>query len=142
MRLGARIVGDLRRVLAAEVRAGERAAMTAIRAETEQVKQELRRQVTSSFGGNARGIANAWRSQVFPRAGQSLRPAGLVWTKVPNVIDAFERGALIRAKGGRKFLAIPTGFNAARGRRGRGRQGRGHRDVLYVRRPDRRDLVA
>ena len=59
-------------------------------------------------------------AQVFPRAGQSLRPAGLVWTKVPNVIDAFERGALIRAEGGRKFLAIPTGFNAARGHRGRG----------------------
>ena len=38
----------------------------------------------SGFGGNARGIANAWRSQVFPRSGQSLRPAGLVWTKVPN----------------------------------------------------------
>jgi len=123
MRLGASIVGDLRKVLADEVRAGERAAMTAIRAETEQVKAELRRQVTTAFSGNARGIANAWRSLIFPRTGQSLRPAGLVFTKVPNVIDAFERGALIRAKGGRKFLAIPTGFNAARGRRGRGEKG-------------------
>ncbi len=122
MRLAARIVGDLRQLLAAEVRAGERAAMTAIRAETQQVKGELRGQVIGSFGGNARGIANAWRSQVFPRSGQSLRPAGLVWTKVPNVIDAFERGALIRAKGA-KYLAIPTGFNAARGRRGRGEKG-------------------
>ena len=123
MKLTATILGDLRQVLAAEVRAGERAAMTAIRAETEQVKQELRQQVTSDFGGNARGIAHAWRSQVFPRSGQSLRPAGLVWTKVPKVIDAFERGALIHAKGGCKFLAIPTGFNAARGRRGRGEKG-------------------
>lgn len=123
MRLAATIIGDLRQVLAAEVRAGERAAMQVIRAETEQVKAELRRQVTDALGGNARGIANAWRSQVFPRSGQSLRPAGLVWTKVPNVIDAFERGAVIRAKGGRKFLAIPTGFNAARGRRGRGEKG-------------------
>ncbi|MFC7541043.1 DUF6441 family protein [Siccirubricoccus deserti] len=120
MRLGASIVGDLRKVLAEEVRAGERAAMSTIRAETEQVKAELRRQVTTAFSGNARGIANAWRSMIFPRSGQSLRPAGLVFTKVPNVIDAFERGALIRAKGGRQFLAIPTGFNAARGRRGRG----------------------
>jgi len=123
VRLAARVVGDLRQALAAEVRAGERAAMAATRAETEQVKAELRRQVTTAFGGNARGIAHAWRSQVFPRMGQSLRPAGLVWTKVPNVIDAFERGALIRAKGGRRFLAIPTGFNAARGRRGRGEKG-------------------
>ena len=83
MRLGASIVGDLRRVLADEVRAGERAAMSAIRAETEQVKDELRRQVTTAFSGNARGIANAWRSLVFPRSGQSLRPAGLVFTTQP-----------------------------------------------------------
>jgi hypothetical protein len=118
MRLGARIVGDLRQVLADEVRAGERAAMTAIRGETEQVKAELRQQVITAFKGNARGVANAWRSLVFPRTGQSLRPAGLVFTKVPNVIDAFERGALIRPKGGQRFLAIPTGFNRQGGRRG------------------------
>jgi len=123
MRLGASIVGDLRKVLADEVKAGERAAMSAIRAETDQVKAELRRQVTTAFSGNTRGIANAWRSMIFPRSGQSLRPAGLVFTKVPNVIDAFERGALIQPKGGGKFLAIPTGFNAARGRRGRGEKG-------------------
>jgi len=123
MRLGAQLVGDLRKMLAEELRAGERAAMTAIRTETAEVKAELRQQVTTAFAGNARGIANAWRSMVFPRSGQSLRPAGLVFTKVPKVIDAFERGALIRAKGGRKFLAIPTGFNAARGWRGRGDKG-------------------
>ena len=123
MRLGAQLVGDLRKMLAEEVRAGERAAMAAIRTETAEVKAELRQQVTTAFAGNARGIANAWRSMVFPRTGQSLRPAGLVFTKVPKVIDAFERGALIRAKGGRKFLAIPTGFNAARGWRGRGDKG-------------------
>jgi hypothetical protein len=123
MRLGAQLVGDLRKMLAEELRAGERAAMAAIRTETAEVKAELRQQVTTAFAGNARGIANAWRSMVFPRTGQSLRPAGLVFTKVPKVIDAFERGALIRAKGGRKFLAIPTGFNAARGRRGRGEKG-------------------
>ncbi|MBX6747733.1 MAG: hypothetical protein IRY87_37345, partial [Acetobacteraceae bacterium] len=123
MRLAATILGDLRQALAAEVRAGERAAMTAIRAETEQVRQELRQQVMSAFGGRGRGIAHAWRARVFPSSGQSLRPAGLVWTRAPNVIDAFERGAVIRPKGGRKFLAIPTGFNAARGRRGRGEKG-------------------
>ena len=123
MRLAARLLGDLRQMLAEEVRAGERAAMTAVRAETAQVQQELRAQVTGAFSGNARGIANAWRSMVFPRSGKSLRPAGLIFTKVPNVIDAFEHGALIRANGGRKSLAIPTGFNAARGRRGRGEKG-------------------
>jgi hypothetical protein len=118
MKLVAAITGDLRKILPAEVRAGERAAMAAIRAETEQVKAELRQQVTSAFGGNARGVANAWRSQVFPTSGESLRPAGLVFTKVPAIIDAFERSVTIRPKGGRKFLAIPTGFNRQGGRRG------------------------
>lgn len=116
-------IGDVRRVLAVEVRAGERAATQAVRSETEALKRELREQVTTAFTGKGRGIAQAWRSQIFPRSGVSLRAAGLVWSKVPNVIDAFERGALIRAKGGRRFLAIPTGFNAARGWRGRGDKG-------------------
>ncbi len=70
---------------------------------------------------NASGIPKKEPSS--GRIGISLRAAGLVWTKVPNVIDAFERGALIRPKGGRRFLAIPTGFNAARGHRGRGDKG-------------------
>jgi hypothetical protein len=123
MRIGASITGDLRKALAAEVRAGERAASRAIREETETLKRELRQQVTGALGGKARGIANAWRSQVFPRTGVSLRAAGLVWSKTPLVIDAFERGALIRPKGGGSFLAIATGFNAGRGWRGRGDKG-------------------
>jgi hypothetical protein len=122
VRLGA-IVGDLRRALAEEVRAGERAATRAVRDETAALQRELRGQVTASLGGKARGIANAWRAQVFPRTGVSLRPAGLVWSKTPLVIDAFERGATIRPQGGGRFLAIPTGFNAARGWRGRGDKG-------------------
>ena len=122
MRLTA-IVGDLRNALAEEVRAGERAGSRAVREETDALKRELRQQVTGSLGGKARGIANAWRSQVFPRTGVSMRAAGLVWSKTPLVIDAFERGALIRPKGGGRFLAIPTGFNAARGWRGRGDKG-------------------
>jgi hypothetical protein len=60
MRLGAQLVGDLRKMLAEELRAGERAAMAAIRTETAEVKAELRQQVTTAFAGNARGIANAW----------------------------------------------------------------------------------
>jgi hypothetical protein len=56
---------------------------------------------------------------MFPQSGESLGAAGIVWTKVPSIVDAFERGATIRARGGR-YLASPTGFNAPQGRRGRG----------------------
>lgn len=119
MRLAAAVAGSLAAILAAELRAGERAVTRGVRAETERLKRELREQVVSAFGTRGRGIANAWRARVFPETGESLNAAGLVWSKVPAIIHAFEHGALIRARGGR-FLAIPTGFNAPQGRRGRG----------------------
>jgi hypothetical protein len=113
----------MRRMLEAEAEAGKRAAMEAIRAETEAAKQALRAQTRGAFGARGGGLANAWRSRVFPSSGRSLRPAGLVFTKVPTIVDAFDRGVTITPRSGRKFLAIPTGFNAARGRRGRGEKG-------------------
>lgn len=111
-------VSSVRSYLAAEVRAGECAATQTIRSETDALKQELRQQAQAAFSARSRGIAVAWRSQVFPRSGLSLRPAGIVWSKVPAIIQGFDEGALIRPKGGKRFLAIPTGFNRQGGRRG------------------------
>ncbi|WP_439580638.1 DUF6441 family protein [Elioraea sp.] len=119
MRLVASLGASLTRILEQEVRAGERAVTRGVRAETERLKTELRQQVVSAFGARGRGIANAWRARMFPQSGESLGAAGIVWTKVPSIVDAFERGATIRARGSR-YLAIPTGFNAPQGRRGRG----------------------
>jgi hypothetical protein len=100
--LGAVLAGDLRRMLEAEAEAGKRAAMTAMRAETDAAKEELRAQVRAAFGAKGLGVANAWRLRVLPSSGQSLRPAALVFTKVPTIVDAFDRGATIRPKGGGK----------------------------------------
>jgi hypothetical protein len=119
VRLVASLGASLTRILEQEVYAGERAVTRGVRAETERLKAELRQQAVSAFGSRGRGIANAWRARMFPQSGESLGAAGIVWTKVPSIIDAFERGATIRARGGR-YLAIPTGFNAPQGRRGRG----------------------
>jgi len=119
MRLAATLGASLARILEREVRAGEHAVTRGVQAETERLKRALRQQVVAAFGTRGRGIANAWRARVFPPSGESLGAAGIVWTKVPSIVDAFERGATIRARGGR-YLAIPTGFNAPQGRRGRG----------------------
>lgn len=122
MRLVASLGVGLAKLLEQELRAGERAVTRAIRAETERLKQEVRQQTVTAFGARSRGLSGAWRARVFPQTGESLGAAGIVWTRAPAIIDAFERGAVIRARGGR-FLAIPTGFNAAQGRRGRGERG-------------------
>jgi hypothetical protein len=122
MRLGIAI-DSLGEALAREAVAAERAATRAVREETEALQRTLRAQISEAFGPRARGLANAWRAEVFPRTGVSLRAAGLVWSKAPLIIDAFARGAVIRPKGGGRYLAIPTGYNAALGRRGRGERG-------------------
>jgi hypothetical protein len=67
------------------------------------LKTELRRQVIGAGLGPRRG--NSWRERHYPN--DKLDAASLVYSKAPQIIRAFDEGALIRAKRGR-FLAIPT----------------------------------
>lgn len=118
MRITAKIE-SIRRALEQEKRAGERAVTRAIAAESEALRAQVRAQTAAAFGARSRGLVQAWRREVYPRGRPSLNAAANVFTKAPTIIDAFERGVTIRARGGR-YLAIPTGFNAPQGRRGRG----------------------
>jgi Family of unknown function (DUF6441) len=122
MKFVAQVKGNIADYMRVEAESGARAASRVMGEETRNLQLGLRAQVNSAFGPKGRGIGNAWRARTFPRR-PSLGAAGLVWSKVPAIVDAFEKGAMIRPKGGKKFLAIPTGFNAAQGRRGRGAKG-------------------
>jgi hypothetical protein len=104
MRVLATIRGDLTRVMADEVKATERAASSAMRDATNGLKLDLRAQVTGA--GLGPRLANTWRSQTYPASGDSLRPAGLVWSKAPHIIRAFDEGATIRSTDG-FWLAVP-----------------------------------
>jgi hypothetical protein len=103
MRLTAALSGDLRSLLAEEVRAAETAVATGVRHAGERLKAELRQQVVSAgLGGR---LANAWRDLHYPN--EKVDAASLVWTKAPQIIRAFGEGAVIRSQRGR-WLAIPT----------------------------------
>ncbi|MBI2236693.1 MAG: hypothetical protein HYU60_07075 [Magnetospirillum sp.] len=104
MRVLAAIRGDLTRVMADEVKATERAAGSAMRDATNGLKLDLRAQVTGA--GLGQRLANSWRSQTYPASGDSLRPAGMVWSKAPHIIRAFDEGATIRSADG-FWLAVP-----------------------------------
>jgi hypothetical protein len=104
MRVRSAIRGDLTRVMADEVKATERAASSAMRDATNGLKLDLRAQVTGAGLGTR--LANSWRSQTYPDSGESLRPAGLVWSKAPHIIRAFNEGATIRSADG-FWLAVP-----------------------------------
>ena len=113
------VVPKIKQLIEAEIRAGERAATSAIREETLRLKNELREQVVRAFPMRGQSLSRAWRSRIYPPTGQSLKPAGLVWSRTPAIIYAFERGAVIRpTRSGARYLTIPTGYNRKGGRRG------------------------
>jgi hypothetical protein len=69
------------------------------------LKDELRGQVVED-GMGAR-LAKTWRGKRFPEGHPSINAAAYVWSRAPDIVDAFDRGVPIVAKN-RRFLAVPT----------------------------------
>jgi Family of unknown function (DUF6441) len=103
MKMAATIMRSLQSGMQADLRDIERAVATGTRDAGRGLRAELRRQVTSA--GLGQRLANSWRDKHYPN--QKLDAASLVYTKAPQIIRAFDEGALIRSKRGR-FLALPT----------------------------------
>jgi len=118
--IAATISGDLRKAMESEIVSIARGMRRGVERAGKQVQAQLRAQARSSgFRDNGRSIANAWRLKVYPlpgRAPRTLRPGALVYSNASAIVDAFDKGLPITAKGGR-YLAFPTGYNATRGRR-------------------------
>jgi hypothetical protein len=105
MRLKLDIDPDIVAMMVAEVAAGERAVTTAMREAGIGLKGAWRAQITGA--GLGQRLGNSIRNQTFPRSGDSLEAAALVWSKAPVIIGAHDTDPLIRSKSG-SWLAIPT----------------------------------
>lgn len=105
MRLKAALLGDLRRIMASEIKGASRGVTRAMKEAANGLKQELRKQVVDA--GLGRRVANAWRSRVFPGSGESVEAAAFVWSKAPDIHHAFDVGATIRPRRTRGLL-VPT----------------------------------
>jgi Family of unknown function (DUF6441) len=103
LRLTANIARSLQADMRAELRDLEQAASRGTKDAGRGLKTELRRQVTSA--GLGQRLANSWRDMHYDNRG--IDAASLVYTKAPQIIRAFDEGAVIRSRRGR-FLAIPT----------------------------------
>lgn len=82
-----------------------RSVTAAMRRATEGMKGELRADVLDA--GLGQRLANTWRGKTFPESGASIEAAAFVWSKAPNIVDAFDRGVTIRSSRG-FWLAIPA----------------------------------
>ena len=103
MKLIAALARSLQADMQVELRNIERVVSGGTRAAGRGLKAELRRQVTSA--GLGQRLANSWRDKHYPN--RKLDAASLAYTKAPQIVRAFDEGAVIRSKRGR-FLAIPT----------------------------------
>ena len=116
MKLVAAITGDLRKIMAEEVKAAEDAVTAAMRQAADGLKADLRHQVTEA--GMGQRLANTWRAELYPKGRKSIKAAAFVFTRAPTIIRAFDQGAGIKSKHG-FWLAIPTpaAGTGARGKR-------------------------
>jgi Family of unknown function (DUF6441) len=114
MKLIATFARSLQADMQAELRNIESAVASGTRDAGRGLKTELRRQVTSA--GLGQRLGNSWRDKHYPN--RKLDAASLVYTKAPQIIRAFDEGALIRSGRGR-FLAIPTENAPRKGTDGR-----------------------
>jgi hypothetical protein len=105
MKLKLDITPDLAAMMAAEIKAGERAVTTATREAGTGLKTAWRGQITGA--GLGQRLARTIRSEQYPKGKTSLRAAALVWSKAPVIIGAHDSGPLIRSRDG-FWLAIPT----------------------------------
>jgi hypothetical protein len=77
-----------------------------VRLATTGLKDELRGQVVGAGLGDR--LAKTWQAEVYPKGKNSLSPAGWVYSKAPEIIDAFDRGATIHPIAGGHYLWLPT----------------------------------
>ena len=110
MKLGAAIVGSLMVDMQAEAKRIERGVSAGVKEAGDGLKSDLRKQVITA--GLGPRLARTWRSRAYPNKGHDA--ATLVWSKAPEIIKAFDEGAVIRSKSG-LWLAIPTPAAPKRG---------------------------
>ncbi len=108
---------DLRKTLAETEKGIERAVTSGMRDATNGLKRDLREDIVAA--GLGERLSRTWRGKTFPEVGESAEAAAYVWSRAPKIVDAFDRGVVIRSARG-LFLAIPT---AAAGKSGRGSAG-------------------
>ena len=105
MQLSAAISGKLTETLEKELKNAELAVTKGVSSATSQFKEAMRKQVKSAGLGSR--LAYTWRGDVYPKSKNSLKAAGMVYSKAEKIMQSFEYGLMIRGKDG-FWLAIPT----------------------------------
>src|ERR1039458_5848359 len=105
---------EAERQMAATLAMTQRAILAGVTDATNSAKQGVRDMTGAAFRGNK--LANTWQSKIYGKT--SFNPAGLIYSKAPELMRAFSEEVVIHAKGHR-FLAVKTENCPKRGSDGR-----------------------
>jgi hypothetical protein len=105
MKIDVSFTPDILAMMRAEVAAGQKAVTVTMAEAGTGLKSAWRGQITGA-GLGAR-LGNSIRMATYPKGGESLNAAALVWSNAPVIVGAHDTGPLIRSKTG-LWLAIPT----------------------------------
>lgn len=105
MKLGMKVIGEIRKDLVRFDLQLSRATKGAMVEASNGLKNELRADIRRAFPGT-RTFPNSWRGAVYPKSGDSKNAAASVWSEAPHIVSAFDKGTVIRARRG-KYLAVP-----------------------------------
>lgn len=112
MKLTFSVQGDVKQFYGNSIKEGKAGVTRAVGIAGAQLQANWRGQVATA--GLGAKLARTIRKQVYPSQTTSLHAAALVWSKAPVIIDAFERGVLIKSSNG-FYLAIPLPAAGAKG---------------------------
>jgi len=96
---------DLVGMLKEEIKAGEHAVSAAMKDAGSELKQAWREQITRAGLGHR--LPRTIRNRTYPKGKDSIDAAAFVWSNAPKILNAHDRGVMIRSKNG-FYLAIPT----------------------------------
>jgi len=112
------VFGSLRTHLRAEAKIARKAMIQTLREAARDLTAELKADTSRGLG---RRVGRKWKFRVFSNGRRTADMAALIYPaggpRLRQMLGAHEKGAVIRAQNGR-YLAIPTLFNRAGGRRG------------------------
>lgn len=111
-----KVTQDLKRDMERETLKAQKATTRAIRLAGSRLQGSWRQAIRGAGLGNR--LANTVRLKVYPETKPSLNAAALIWTKAPKIVDAFDKGVLIRSRSG-FWLAIPLPHVRLKGRNNR-----------------------
>src|SRR5436309_2503845 len=88
---------EAEREMQATLSMAQKAILTGVQEGTQTAKENVRGATAAAFKG--RRLPNTWQSKIYGKT--SMNPAGLVYSRAPEIMKAFSEGQVIHAKGHR-----------------------------------------